>query len=96
MWSTPLSLVFIDGGHSYPTVFTDYASWMPRVMPGGFLLVHDIFPDPKDGGQAPYRMYGMALGSGLFEEVAMVKTLGVLRRLGTGEVPDEIRNLRDW
>ena len=96
MWTTPLSLVFIDGGHSYPSVFTDYTSWMPRIVPGGFLLVHDIFPDPRDGGQAPYRMYGMALKSGLFEEVAMVKTLGVLRRLGTGEVPDEIRNLRDW
>lgn len=52
MWSTPLSAVFIDGGHSYPTVFTDYTSWMPHVVPGGYLLIHDIFPDPNDGGQA--------------------------------------------
>lgn len=96
MWATPLSLVFIDGGHSYSTVFTDYASWMPHVLPGGYLLIHDVFPDPKDGGQAPYFVYGLALKSGLFEEVSMVKTLSILRRLRTGEVPDRIRGLRDY
>jgi hypothetical protein len=91
-----LSAVFIDGGHSYPSVFIDYASWMPHVMPGGYLLMHDIFPNPKDGGQAPYYVYQLAVGSGLFEEMPLFKTLGVLRRLGTGAVPETIRNLRDW
>lgn len=95
-WSMPLSLVFIDGGHAYPTVFSDYTSWMPHVMPGGYLLIHDIFPDPKDGGQAPYYIHGLALKSGLFVEEARVKTLGVLRRLPIGYVPDEVRNIRDW
>jgi MMP 1-O-methyltransferase len=96
MWSMRLSLVFIDGGHSYPTVFSDYTSWMPHVMPGGYLLIHDIFPDPNDGGQAPYYVYGLALQSGLFVEVERVKTLGVLQRRAVGEVPDEVRNKRDW
>ncbi|HOE73498.1 MAG TPA: class I SAM-dependent methyltransferase [Deltaproteobacteria bacterium] len=96
MWSTPLSAVFIDGGHSYPTVFTDYTSWMPHVVPGGYLLIHDIFPDPNDGGQAPYYVYQLAVKSGLFEEMPRLKTLGVLRRLGAGVVPEAVRNLRDW
>lgn len=96
MWSTPLSAVFIDGGHSYPTVFTDYTSWMPHVVPGGYLLIHDIFPDPNDGGQAPYYVYQLAVKSGLFEEMPRFKTLGVLRRLGAGVVPEAVRNLRDW
>jgi MMP 1-O-methyltransferase len=96
MWSMPLGLVFIDGGHSYPTVFSDYAAWMPHVMPGGYLLIHDIFPDPKDGGQAPYYIHGLALKSGLFVEEERVKTLGVLRRIPIGQVPDEVRNKRDW
>lgn len=96
MWSMPLSMVFIDGGHSYPTVFTDYTSWMPHIMPGGYLLIHDLFPDPNDGGQAPYYMYQLAIKSGLFEEKARVKTLGVLRRLEIGTVPDSVRSLRDW
>jgi MMP 1-O-methyltransferase len=96
MWSMPLSLVFIDGGHSYSTVFSDYTSWMPHVMPGGYLLIHDLFPDPKDGGQAPYYIRGLALQSGLFVEEERVKTLGVLRRLAIGVVPDEVRDKRDW
>ena len=96
MWTTPLSMVFIDGGHSYPAAYTDYTSWMQHVLPGGYLAIHDIFPDPNQGGQAPYYIYNLAKGSGLFEEMPMLKTLGVLKRLRTGEVPEHIRSLRDW
>jgi predicted O-methyltransferase YrrM len=80
-WATPLALVFIDGGHAYDTVLTDYRSWSPHVMPGGVLIFHDIFPDPMQGGQAPYEVCRLALGTGLFEEHSSVKSLGVLRRL---------------
>lgn len=79
-WATPLSLVFIDGGHSYEAAFTDYCSWAAHVIPGGFLVIHDIFKNPEDGGQAPYDIYRLAAGSGLFDERPMTKTLGVLRR----------------
>ena len=81
MWRTPLSLVFIDGGHAYETVETDFSSWSPFIIPGGYLLIHDIFPNPADGGQAPYQIYEKALAGGDFEAVRMVKTLGVLRRI---------------
>ena len=47
----------------------------------GILAVHDIFPNPADGGQAPYEIFKLAKASGLFEELPMVGTLGVLRRL---------------
>ncbi len=86
-WATPLALVFIDGGHSMEAAFTDYASWAPHVIPGGILAIHDIFPDPAHGGQAPYTIYKLALASGLFEEMPMVKTLGVLRRRTAGSLP---------
>ena len=79
-WATPLSLVFIDGGHSYEAAHTDYTSWALHIIPDGYLVIHDIFKDPKEGGQAPYDIYKLALDSGLFEECPMVKTLGVLRR----------------
>ena len=80
-WATPLALVFIDGGHAYETVLTDYRSWSPHVMPGGVLIFHDIFPDPMQGGQGPYEVCRLALGTGLFEEHSLVKSLGVLQRL---------------
>ncbi len=81
LWSTPLSLVFIDGGHTYEAVHTDYKCWAKHLIPGGYLLIHDIFDDPKKGGQAPYQVYRLALESGLFRELPMTGTLGVLKKI---------------
>ncbi|MGD9210564.1 MAG: class I SAM-dependent methyltransferase [Desulfobacteraceae bacterium] len=81
MWSTPLSLVFIDGGHAYETVFKDYTCWATHVITGGYLLLHDIFSDPADGGQAPFHVYQLALESGLFQPLPMCQTLGILQRI---------------
>jgi MMP 1-O-methyltransferase len=85
-WATLLSLVFIDGGHAYDTVFSDYSAWAGHILPGGFLLFHDIFPDPAQGGQAPNLVYQMAAASGLFRVLPMFKTIGALQRLQCGEV----------
>ncbi len=79
-WKTPLSLVFIDGGHSFEAACTDYRSWAVHIMSRGYLLIHDIFPDPSQGGQAPYEIYKLALSSGEFRELPMIKTLGVLQK----------------
>ena len=80
-WRTPLALVFIDGGHAFETARTDYECWSPHIMSEGYLLIHDIFEDPADGGQAPFEVYKIALGSGLFEELPRTKSLGVLRKI---------------
>lgn len=88
-WQTPLSLIFIDGGHAFETVFSDYSAWVSHLKPGGYLIIHDIFPDPAKGGQAPYCVYNMALASGLFFELPMVQTLGVLQRAPAGSLTDE-------
>ncbi|MCC7516109.1 MAG: class I SAM-dependent methyltransferase [Pseudomonadales bacterium] len=79
-WSTPLGMVFIDGGHSLEAALNDYRSWAGHVCTGGILAIHDIFPDPTQGGQAPYDIWKLAKASGLFEELPMVKTLGLFRR----------------
>lgn len=88
-WVTPLGLVFIDGGHAFETVLTDYRCWSRHVLPGGFLVFHDIYLDPSEGGQAPYEVYKLALASGLFEELPMTRSLGVLRRHGAVVVKDK-------
>jgi predicted O-methyltransferase YrrM len=80
-WATPLSLVFIDGGHSMEAACTDYKAWNQHILTGGFLLIHDIFTDPSQGGQAPHHIYKLAIDSGQFKKVKMVKTLGVLQRV---------------
>ena len=82
-WSTPLAFVFIDGGHGEEPARLDYEGWAPHVAPGGTLAIHDVFPDPTDGGRPPYeQIYLPALESGRFEEIAVTGSLRVLRALG--------------
>lgn len=80
-WSTPLGLVFIDGGHSMQAALNDYRCWAGHVIRGGYLVIHDVFPSPADGGRPPFEIWTLAQESGLFEALPLVKSLGVLRRL---------------
>ncbi|MDT0422435.1 class I SAM-dependent methyltransferase [Streptomyces evansiae] len=80
VWARPLGLVFVDGGHTDAHANADYEGWAPRLAPGGLLVIHDVFPDPADGGQAPYRVWLRAVASGDFDEVRTVDSLRVLRR----------------
>jgi MMP 1-O-methyltransferase len=88
-WRTPLRLLFIDGGHTDAAATADYEGWAHWVEPGGALVIHDVFPDPADGGQAPYRIYCRALESGSFRETRVVGSLRVLERISgeTGSLP---------
>lgn len=80
-WRTPLGFLFIDGGHGVEPARLDYELWTPHVVSGGMLAIHDVFPDPADGGRPPYEeIYVPALRSGLFTEVSATGSLRVLRR----------------
>lgn len=80
-WATPLSLLFIDGGHGEDPARADFEGWTPKVAPGGLLVIHDVFPDPADGGRPPYeQIYLPAVASGDFTEVSVTGSLRVLRR----------------
>jgi predicted O-methyltransferase YrrM len=80
LWSTPLGMLFIDGGHTEEAARSDYDGWAGHVAPGGLLVIHDVFPDPADGGQAPYHIYQIALHSGQFTEDSVTGSLRVLSR----------------
>jgi predicted O-methyltransferase YrrM len=84
LWRTPLGMLFIDGGHTDAAAQADYEGWAPWVAPGGALAIHDVFPDPADGGRPPYEIYLRALKSGAFTEVASRGSLRVLERTGDG------------
>ena len=78
-WATPLGLVFIDGGHAFDVALADYASWAPHVAPAGCLVFHDVFEDPAEGGQAPFRVWRRAVADG-FVPASTTGSLRVLRR----------------
>jgi predicted O-methyltransferase YrrM len=79
LWSTPLAMLFIDGGHAEEHAQNDYSGWAGFVGPQGVLAIHDVFEDPTDGGQAPFHVYQRAIADG-FVEVRQVGSLRVLRR----------------
>jgi len=80
-WATPLAFLFIDGGHGEEPARVDYERWTPHVVVGGTFCVHDVFPNPADGGRPPYeQIYRPAVESGRFEEMGAVGSLRVLRR----------------
>jgi len=88
-WRTPLSMLFIDGGHGEEPAQADYTGWAPWVMPGGRLVIHDVFPDPADGGRPPYEVYLRALAGGSFEEVEALGSMRVLARTA-GDAGDPV------
>jgi predicted O-methyltransferase YrrM len=80
-WDRPLALCFIDGGHGEDPAWADFKGWSPHVALGGWLAIHDVFPDPADGGRPPYEVYRAALDSGEFVEDGACGSLRVLRRV---------------
>ena len=81
-WSTPLTLLFLDGNHTEQVAQHDYAAFARHVVSGGTLVIHDVFERPEDGGQPPWNVYRRAVDSGAFEPVGVTGSLRVLRRTG--------------
>jgi predicted O-methyltransferase YrrM len=80
-WRTPLQFLFIDGGHTEEAAQRDFDGWARWVDVGGALVIHDVFPDPDDGGQAPFHIYQRALATGAFREVSATGSMRVLERV---------------
>ncbi len=78
-WSTPVGLLFIDGGHAEAVAMADYEGWARFVVAGGVLAIHDVFENPDDGGQAPFRVWQRAVAEG-FTPIATTGSLRTLRR----------------
>ena len=75
-------MLFIDGGHTMDAAMSDYNNWHDKIISDdGILAIHDVFPNPDDGGRPPYEIYKLALSSDKFEEIESVKSLRILRRL---------------
>ena len=80
-WKIPLSMIFIDGGHTMEAAFNDFNNWKDKIIKGGILAIHDVFPNPDDGGRPPFEIYRKALSEKNFKEVEAVKSLRILKKL---------------
>lgn len=88
-WRSPVQLLFIDGGHTEAAAARDFDGWARWVDHGRALVIHDVFPDPNDGGRAPYQIYCRALDSGQFKEISALGSLRVLERTG-GQAGEQV------
>jgi predicted O-methyltransferase YrrM len=79
-WTTPLTLLFLDGNHTEQVAQHDYAAFAPHLVPGGLLLIHDVFERPEDGGRPPWNVFCRARDSGDFEPIGQQGSLRVLKR----------------
>ena len=75
------NMVFIDGGHSEEAAQNDYELWSRRLNIGGLLAIHDVFPNPEEGGRPPHNIFLKALESGNFEQIEMIKSLALLKKI---------------
>lgn len=81
VWQTSLGFLFLDGGHTMKAALADYRAWATHLVKGGFLAIHDVFPDPADGGRPPFEVCEMALASGLYSRIDQTGSLVILQRL---------------
>ena len=88
-WRTPLSLLFIDGGHAEVHAQNDYSGWAPWLGRDGLLIIHDVFANPADGGRPAYRNLRRAQDGGAVTEGEAGGTERVLRRT-TGDAGDPV------
>lgn len=77
----PLDLLFFDGGHGHEVAWRDYRTWAPKLNVGGLFLIHDVFPDPAEGGRPPFEIYEHALRSDRYEEIGAEGSLRALVRV---------------
>lgn len=75
-WQEPITLIFIDGDHSYASVHADFAAWRPHLAPDATVVFHDI------DLVGPKRVIDQLLGDGTLTFVSRVCTIGAYRLQG--------------
>jgi predicted O-methyltransferase YrrM len=86
----PIELLFIDGSHKYEMVLQDFALFVPRVVEGGWVVMHDTTsPFPGSKRVAGHLMYR----SREFADVRFVpSSTTVGRKVAGNTASDRLRN----
>lgn len=76
-WNQRISLLWIDGDHTYKAVKRDFTSWEPFVVNGGLIAFHDSV-NPELG---PYKLLKEIISSGGLDQIEIVNLTTVLRKI---------------
>lgn len=87
--SPGVQFAFIDGDHSVPGAVRDLRAVEPVLNTGGYVLLHDTFPEQCGGHEGPRHILDHAdtIGAGVYEKIELYLSplnygLGLLRRIG--------------
>lgn len=75
-WNKKISLLFIDGDHSYEGVKRDFNCWSPHLAPNALVA----FDDSTNPAMGPGQLIGELTQSGKFEQVRQVRNVTVIRQ----------------
>ena len=77
-WSQPVSLLWIDGDHSYESVKQDFDLWEPFLLPDAAVALHDTFVWPGPERVVRERL----IATRRFAQFAHAETTTAARRCG--------------
>jgi predicted O-methyltransferase YrrM len=87
----PVELLFIDGSHRYEMVALDFDLWVPRLIEGGYLAMHDTIGFGGSRRIADERVYR---GDGFADVRFVPSTLTVARKVRRASARDRLRARR--
>ncbi len=74
--SASLSMIFIDGDHTYEVVKKDYSKWEEKIIINGLIAFHDAIQD------GPFKLISELLNSQNFRLIFIVGSLAILQKKG--------------
>lgn len=87
----PISLLFIDGDHTYEGVRSDIQNYCSKVSEQGLIVFHDYaYPGEPDVAIAVDEFLNH---NPMYQKVLMCKTMLVVRKLGNSSLQHEVQSL---
>jgi predicted O-methyltransferase YrrM len=78
VFTGPVEVLFIDGDHTSEGVRRDAELWLPRLVDGGVVMMHDV---GNAGYEGPRRIFReMICASPSFESIRRIGSMGVARK----------------
>lgn len=83
-WRYKFDFIWIDGDHSYEGVKRDFDDWFPLLEIGGYLALHDVFPNVEGfkGYPGPLKLFLEIKDLNCVRVVEIDNSMPILQKIG--------------